>query len=172
MSPKSSQDLRAKTERAQSSNNGEMGQSRPWGQEKPDGAHTSARAFLSPYSLNTSEPQPSPTSLYHPVLLPQALQLPLISESCVPSGGIFLTLQPTVSLSSFSPYNLQSVLEQGRGHYGNQTLPWLCVCVWAHACSLSVVSDSLQPHIWQHTRLPCPSLSPSLLKLMSTEPVI
>ena len=26
--------------------------------------------------------------------------------------------------------------------------------------SCSVVSDSLQPHGWQHTRLPCPSLSP------------
>ena len=29
------------------------------------------------------------------------------------------------------------------------------------------MSDSLPPHELQHTRLPCPSLSPSLLKLMS-----
>ena len=35
--------------------------------------------------------------------------------------------------------------------------------------SLSVVSDSLQPHRLQHARLPCPSPSPSLLKLMSIE---
>ena len=34
------------------------------------------------------------------------------------------------------------------------------------------MSNSLQPHIWQHTRLPCPSLSPSLLKLMSIESVM
>ena len=35
--------------------------------------------------------------------------------------------------------------------------------------SLSVVSDSLWPHGLQHARLPCPSLSLSLLKLMSIE---
>ena len=35
--------------------------------------------------------------------------------------------------------------------------------------SCSVVSNSLHPHGLQHARLPCPSLSPSLLKLMSTE---
>ena len=36
--------------------------------------------------------------------------------------------------------------------------------------SRSVVSNSLQPHGLQHTRLPCPSLPPgSLLKLMSIE---
>ena len=35
----------------------------------------------------------------------------------------------------------------------------------------SVVSDSLRPHGQQHASLPClPSLSPSLLKLMSIEP--
>ena len=33
----------------------------------------------------------------------------------------------------------------------------------------SVVSGSLQPHGLQHARLPCPSLSLSLLKLMSAE---
>ena len=38
--------------------------------------------------------------------------------------------------------------------------------------SLSVVSDSLQPHRLQHARLPCPSPSPSLLKLMSIELVL
>ena len=37
---------------------------------------------------------------------------------------------------------------------------------------LSVVSDSLQPHGWQHARLPCPSVSQSLLKLMSIEAMI
>ena len=34
------------------------------------------------------------------------------------------------------------------------------------------MSDSLQPYELHHTRLPCPSLSPSLLKLMSTESVM
>ena len=33
--------------------------------------------------------------------------------------------------------------------------------------SRSVVSDSLRPHALQHTRLPCPSPTPNLLKLMS-----
>ena len=31
------------------------------------------------------------------------------------------------------------------------------------------MSDCLQPHRLQHARFPCPPLSPSLLKLMSTE---
>ena len=35
-----------------------------------------------------------------------------------------------------------------------------------------VVSDSLQPHRLQHARLSCPSLSPSLLKLMFIESVM
>ena len=35
--------------------------------------------------------------------------------------------------------------------------------------SCQVVSDSLQPHRLQHTRLLCSSLSPSLFKFMSTE---
>ena len=34
------------------------------------------------------------------------------------------------------------------------------------------MSDSLQPQELQHARLPCPALSPSLLKLMSTESVM
>ena len=38
--------------------------------------------------------------------------------------------------------------------------------------SHSVVSDSLQPHGLQHARVPCPLLSPSLLKLMSMELVM
>ena len=38
--------------------------------------------------------------------------------------------------------------------------------------SHSVVSNSLQPHGLQHTRLPCPSNSRSLLKLMSIESVM
>ena len=39
--------------------------------------------------------------------------------------------------------------------------------------SCSVMSDSLQPHGLQHTRLPCPStISQSLLKLMSIELVM
>ena len=36
----------------------------------------------------------------------------------------------------------------------------------------SVVSNSLQPHGLQHTRLPCPSPTLSLLKLMSVESVM
>ena len=36
----------------------------------------------------------------------------------------------------------------------------------------SVLSDSLRPHGLQHTRPPCPSPTPSLLKLMSIELVI
>src|SRR5574341_307209 len=38
--------------------------------------------------------------------------------------------------------------------------------------SRSVVSDSLRPQGLQHTRLPCPSLTPRVLKLMSIEPVM
>ena len=38
--------------------------------------------------------------------------------------------------------------------------------------SLSVVSDSLWPHGLQHARLPYPSPTPSLLKLMSVELVM
>ena len=38
--------------------------------------------------------------------------------------------------------------------------------------SCSVMSDSLPPHELQHTRLPCPSPSPPLLKFMSSEPVM
>ena len=38
--------------------------------------------------------------------------------------------------------------------------------------SRSVVSDSLQPHGLQRTRLPCPSPTLSLLKLMSIESVM
>ena len=38
--------------------------------------------------------------------------------------------------------------------------------------SCSIVSNSLQPHGLQHARLPCPSLSPSLLKFMSIESVM
>ena len=46
---------------------------------------------------------------------------------------------------------------------------------WEHTALLlllfsrSVVSYSLQPHGLWHSRLPCPSLSPSLLKFMSVE---
>ena len=38
--------------------------------------------------------------------------------------------------------------------------------------SQSVMSNSLQPHGLQHARPPCPSPTPSLLKLMSTELVM
>ena len=38
--------------------------------------------------------------------------------------------------------------------------------------SHSVMSDSLRPHESQHTRPPCPSQTPSLLKLMSIESVM
>ena len=38
--------------------------------------------------------------------------------------------------------------------------------------SRSVLSDSLRPHGLQHTRPPCPSPTPSLLKLMSIESVM
>ena len=38
--------------------------------------------------------------------------------------------------------------------------------------SCSVMSNSLRPHEQQHTRLPCPSLSPRVLKLMSIESVM
>ena len=34
------------------------------------------------------------------------------------------------------------------------------------------MSDSLQPHVLQHSRLPCPSLSPGLLKHKSVESVM
>ena len=45
-----------------------------------------------------------------------------------------------------------------------------CMCVYM--ISQSVMSASLQPHGLQHTRLPCPSPSPGLLRLMSTESVM
>ena len=38
--------------------------------------------------------------------------------------------------------------------------------------SCSVLSSSLQPHELQHARLPCPSVSQSLFKLISTESVM
>ena len=38
--------------------------------------------------------------------------------------------------------------------------------------SCSVISNSLQPHGLQHTRLPCPSPTQSMLKLMSIESVM
>ena len=38
--------------------------------------------------------------------------------------------------------------------------------------SCSVMSDSLWPHGLQHARLPCPSLSPSLLRFTSIESVM
>ena len=48
----------------------------------------------------------------------------------------------------------------------------LCVCTYIHIVIHSVVSDSLWPHGLQHLRLPCPSLSLSLLKLLFIELVI
>ena len=39
-------------------------------------------------------------------------------------------------------------------------------------CSVAQSCLTLQPHGLQHARLPCPSLSPSLLKLMSIESVM
>ena len=42
----------------------------------------------------------------------------------------------------------------GKKHFHPQNL-FCCCC-----CCLLVVSNSLWPHKWQHTRLPCPSLSP------------
>ena len=39
-------------------------------------------------------------------------------------------------------------------------------------CCFPVPKSFLRPHELQHTRLPCPSLSPSLLKLMSIELMI
>ena len=38
--------------------------------------------------------------------------------------------------------------------------------------SLSVMSDSLRPHVLHHSRLPCPSRTSSLSKLMSIESVM
>ena len=38
--------------------------------------------------------------------------------------------------------------------------------------SRSVVSDSLRPHGLKHSRLPCSSISRSLLKLMSIESML
>ena len=42
-------------------------------------------------------------------------------------------------------------------------------CSYSYSVTNKVVSDSLWPHELQNARLPCPSLSPSLLKLMSIE---
>ena len=60
------------------------------------------------------------------------------------------------------PYNFQ---------VGNRTLP-LYTDIFPFCCLLfshSLVSDSLKLHALQHTRLPCPSVSQSLLKLTSIE---
>ena len=46
---------------------------------------------------------------------------------------------------------------------------WSCFFFF---CSVTVVSDSLWPHGWQHARLPRPSLAPSLLELVSIESVM
>ena len=69
--------------------------------------------------------------------------------------------------------------------YAEWRMDWICVCVWfLLACgswdsfmlsvqfSLSVMSDSLQPHALQHARLPSLTNSWSLLKLMSIESVM
>ena len=50
-----------------------------------------------------------------------------------------------------------------------------CVCILSTSSvqfSHSVVSDSLRPHGLQHARLPCPSPTLSLLKLMPIESVM
>ena len=48
----------------------------------------------------------------------------------------------------------------------------MCVCVCVCVCvSPSVVSGSLRPHGLQHARLPCPSPTPNLLKLVSIKSV-
>ena len=47
-------------------------------------------------------------------------------------------------------------------------LEWVAIAF----SSCLVMFNSLRPHGLQHTRLPCPSLSPSLLKLMSIELMI
>ena len=39
---------------------------------------------------------------------------------------------------------------------------FLCLSILCCCCSVTVVSNSLQPHGLQHTRLPCPSLSPGV----------
>ena len=50
---------------------------------------------------------------------------------------------------------------------------YICIYVSVSQFSLSVLSNSLQPHGMQHTRLSCPSPTPwSLLKLMSIESVM
>ena len=52
----------------------------------------------------------------------------------------------------------------------------LCVCVCVCACSCthahSLMSNFLQPHSLQHTRLPCPSLSPRVCSDSSIESVM
>ena len=49
----------------------------------------------------------------------------------------------------------------------------LATCnVGGGSCSVAVMSGPLQPHGLHHTRLPCLSLTPSLLKLMSIESVM
>ena len=46
----------------------------------------------------------------------------------------------------------------------DQFFKWglLYICIFPILFSSWVVSDSLQPRGWQHTRLPCPSLSPGV----------
>ena len=54
-----------------------------------------------------------------------------------------------------------SVLRKGRMHNSDTcicSLPGREICSFQFSCS--VMSDSLQPHGLQHTRLPCPSPTP------------
>ena len=49
-------------------------------------------------------------------------------------------------------------------HTHTHTHTHVCMCMHIHMLlfSCSVVSNSLQPHGWQHARLPCPSLFPQI----------
>ena len=52
--------------------------------------------------------------------------------------------------------------------FPKQSTKDICTFFFSH----SVVSDSFRPHGLQHAGLPCPSVSPSLLKVMSVESVM
>ena len=100
--------------------------------------------FVTPWMVVKQAPCPSPTP-----------------RACSNSWPLSRWCHPTIS-SSVVPFSscLQSC--PASGSFLTSSVQFI------H----SVVSDSLWPHGRQHARPPCPSATPSLLKLMSTESVM
>ena len=77
----------------------------------------------------------------------------------------------------YSPCDYLLIILQVQLSHTHACLLWVSTC--CHSIMLllllfshSIVSDSLRPHGPKHARIPCPSISPSLLKLISIESMI